>query len=186
MNDVLPKPFTKEGLLSMLDKHLGHLKKQPPGIDMHSSGPQSVMSAKRSFRSEDSPITSPATVNNNWASPNNNLTGVSPASQHPDDPYMQAVHNNAGPAPYVTQSQGGMPPPNAVPMYTTPGGPLAGPRPLPPGGLPAQHRRGISDISGGPPEMIDAKRQQIYTPGPGPPAAMPNMPMPSPGLPRPR
>lgn len=26
MNDVLPKPFTKEGLLNMLDKHLVHLK----------------------------------------------------------------------------------------------------------------------------------------------------------------
>ena len=26
MNDILPKPFTKEGLLSMLDKHLTHLK----------------------------------------------------------------------------------------------------------------------------------------------------------------
>lgn len=26
MNDVLPKPFTKEGMLSMLEKHLLHLK----------------------------------------------------------------------------------------------------------------------------------------------------------------
>jgi len=26
MNDILPKPFTKEGLLSMLEKHLTHLK----------------------------------------------------------------------------------------------------------------------------------------------------------------
>jgi len=26
MNDVLPKPFTKEGMLSMLEKHLIHLK----------------------------------------------------------------------------------------------------------------------------------------------------------------
>jgi hypothetical protein len=32
MNDVLPKPFTKEGLLTLLEKHLGHLKehKQSP------------------------------------------------------------------------------------------------------------------------------------------------------------
>ncbi|KAH0538525.1 hypothetical protein FGG08_004912 [Glutinoglossum americanum] len=28
MNDVLPKPFTKEGLLNLLEKHLGHLKEQ--------------------------------------------------------------------------------------------------------------------------------------------------------------
>lgn len=26
MNDILPKPFKKEGLLSMLEKHLSHLK----------------------------------------------------------------------------------------------------------------------------------------------------------------
>ncbi|KAG6843327.1 hypothetical protein H0H93_001390, partial [Arthromyces matolae] len=26
MNDILPKPFTKEGLLDMLEKHLIHLK----------------------------------------------------------------------------------------------------------------------------------------------------------------
>jgi osomolarity two-component system response regulator SKN7 len=33
MNDVLPKPFTKEGMLSMLEKHLLHLKNihQNPG-----------------------------------------------------------------------------------------------------------------------------------------------------------
>lgn len=28
MNDVLPKPFTKEGLMAVLDRNLGHLKKQ--------------------------------------------------------------------------------------------------------------------------------------------------------------
>ena len=167
----------------MLDKHLGHLKKQPPGIEMHPVGPPSALSGKRSFRGEESPATSPATVSN-WNSPGNGLTGVSPASQHPDDPYMQAVHNNAGPAPFVVPPQAGMPPPNAGPMYTSPAANLAGPRPLPPSGLPVQHRRGISEISGGPPEMIDAKRQQMYPPGPGPP--MPGMPMPSPGLPRPR
>lgn len=26
MNDILPKPFKKEGLLSMLEKHFSHLK----------------------------------------------------------------------------------------------------------------------------------------------------------------
>jgi hypothetical protein len=27
MNDVLPKPFTKEGMLRTLEKHLAHLKR---------------------------------------------------------------------------------------------------------------------------------------------------------------
>lgn len=29
MADILPKPFTKEGLLQLLEKHLSHLKKHP-------------------------------------------------------------------------------------------------------------------------------------------------------------
>jgi osomolarity two-component system response regulator SKN7 len=29
MADILPKPFTKEGLLQLLEKHLNHLKKHP-------------------------------------------------------------------------------------------------------------------------------------------------------------
>ena len=33
MNDVLPKPFTKEGLLHMLEKHLPHLKKPVSHMD---------------------------------------------------------------------------------------------------------------------------------------------------------
>jgi osomolarity two-component system response regulator SKN7 len=34
MNDILPKPFTKEGLLQLLEKHLNHLKKHPnPTLD---------------------------------------------------------------------------------------------------------------------------------------------------------
>lgn len=160
MNDVLPKPFTKEGLLSMLEKHLGHLKKHPQQT-LEMNPPQTGASAKRSYRSDDSPATSPATVSN-WNSPGN--IGVSPASAHAEDPYLHAVHNNAGPAPnqYTMPNQTGMaPPPVQAPMY---GGP-------PPGGLgprpPQQHRRGISEMSGGPPDMGDAKRQQLYG-GPSP------------------
>jgi len=35
MSDILPKPFTKEGLLQLLEKHLNHLKKtpNPPTLD---------------------------------------------------------------------------------------------------------------------------------------------------------
>jgi osomolarity two-component system, response regulator SKN7 len=59
MNDVLPKPFTKEGLLNMLEKHLQHLKKPLHGMDAMGV-PQPVQplahtSAKQSMKDEDSP-----------------------------------------------------------------------------------------------------------------------------------
>ncbi|RMY55197.1 hypothetical protein D0863_13390 [Hortaea werneckii] len=167
MNDVLPKPFTKEGLLSMLEKHLSHLKKQPPGVQVMPP-PDALNSAKRSMKSEDSPATSPATVSN-WNSPGG-FAGHSPASNHPDDPYMQPMHGSAGPSPYPVQ--GPMPPQQIYHQGPPPqmGGP---PRQGPPPGHPAQqgpphsqqHRRGISDVSGGMDNMgPDAKRQQMYQP----------------------
>ena len=146
MNDVLPKPFTKEGLLSMLEKHLSHLKKTPHGMDpMAAPPPPQLASAKPSMKSEDSPVTSPAAVSN-WNSPNN-FTGVSPVSNNAEDPHMYAVHNSAAQSHYPVQP--GMQ--HGAPMYnTSPGGPMGAP--------PQQHRRVISDISGGPVEMGDAKR----------------------------
>ncbi|KAF2772533.1 heat shock transcription factor 2 [Teratosphaeria nubilosa] len=138
MNDVLPKPFTKEGLLSMLEKHLSHLKKQPPGIEV--MPPPVALTSKRSMKSEDSPATSPATA---WNSPGA-LAGVSPAGSHAEDPYAQAVQQNSGQSTYQVQ-------PSMIPqqMYnTSPGGPLRAPpsQSGPPG---PQHRRQISDITGG-------------------------------------
>lgn len=46
MNDILPKPFKKEGLLSMLEKHLSHLKEHhaqtdtavPHAVQLYKSG----------------------------------------------------------------------------------------------------------------------------------------------------
>ena len=139
MNDVLPKPFTKDGLLNMLEKHLAHLKKQPAGLDpMGAPPPPQISSAKRTFKSEDSPITSP-TAASNWNSPGN-LAGISPSST--DDPYM----GNNG---YGAQ-HGGLYPHSQ-------GGQSLG------GGI-SQHRRAISDISGGAPEMSDPKRQMYGAP----------------------
>lgn len=151
MNDVLPKPFTKEGLLQMLEKHLSHLKKGHPGLDSTGMAPPPGQINKRSLKSEDSPVTSPAT-GSNWNSPGN-LTGVSPANSNAnEDPYMQAVHNSAGAAAVAA----GYPiPPGMGPqaMYNT--SPMSAPH----------HRRGISDISGGPGDMGgDMKRQQLFPP----------------------
>lgn len=159
MNDVLPKPFTKEGLLAMLEKHLQHLKKQPVGLDHM---PPPLNSAKRSLKSEDSPATSPATASN-WNSPNQ-LVGGSPGGNGlADDPYI-------GSAPYV---QPGMPigqvyataPPGALAMPPRPGPPMVG----------APQRRGIADISGGP-EMVGDGKRPMYGPGPGMGQMPPQMP----------
>jgi hypothetical protein len=69
MNDVLPKPFTKEGLLTLLEKHLGHLKEQKP-----------TSQAK-----------SPAS---SWHSPNQ-LGGVSPTGASiTDESYVTAMRGS--------------------------------------------------------------------------------------------
>lgn len=122
MNDVLPKPFTKEGLLNMLEKHLAHLKKPTAGLDM--AIPPSIIPQKRSLKGEDSPTTSPAT-GSNWNSPAG-IAGVSPELNQ-DDPYMQAVHNNASGPSFSLQAPGGFAPNQR-------GGPMG----LPPGPIPRQ------------------------------------------------
>jgi len=151
MNDVLPKPFTKEGLLAMLEKHLSHLKKQSAGMEHM---PPPLHSAKRSLKGDDSPVTSPATASA-WNSPNQ-LVGNSPGGGGmPDDAYM-------APSPYAPQ---GLPqqvyataPPGALAMPPRQGPSMVGP----------PQRRGINEISGGPEMAGDAKRP-MYGPGPGMP-----------------
>lgn len=148
MNDVLPKPFTKEGLITMLDKHLSHLKKNAAASMSPMDPPLAPLSAgtKRSTKIEDSPATSPATTTN-WHSPNHFSSGVSPASTHADDQgYYAQGYQSIQPTP---------------PLYNSAPGSAVGapPRPLQPQ-QPA--RRAISEISGGSAEMGDAKRQQTY------------------------
>jgi len=163
MNDVLPKPFTKEGLLQMLEKHLAHLKK--PLADVPSAPPAGGMmapggapaSAVRgpSLKDEESPAKSPATTSN-WNSPNQ-VPGVSPVGSATTDEYLSAG--------VAAAAAGGHP----AAMYGLPQQPALGyaagglPRAPPP---PAAHRRGISDISGGEdPQQAAAKRQQMFAPG---------------------
>ena len=133
----------------MLEKHLSHLKKNQMGIDGGMAPPPGQIN-KRSLKGEDSPVTSPAT-GSNWNSPGN-LTGVSPATSNAnDDPYMHAVHNNAGAA-------------AAAAGYAVPSG-LAQQQMYNTSPLSVQHRRGISDISGGPGDVGgDMKRPQYYAP----------------------
>lgn len=170
MNDVLPKPFTKEGLLAMLEKHLSHLKKSSgggmeqqrlpmgaPSASMTQGEP--VASSRQSLKDETSPGNSPATASTNWNSPVQPNHGMSPMGQAPmsSEGYISAV--NTFPAyPGMENQVPGM---QAGNQFTSPGQMGAAPR----AGQPA--RRGIDQISGG--AMMngsDAKRQQMYTPIP--------------------
>lgn len=147
MNDVLPKPFTKEGLLHMLEKHLAHLKKPIHQID-GMVPPQPLASTRQSLKDEESPSKSPATASN-WNSPNQ-IPGVSPVGSSVTDEYMTAVQGHAG-AYGVNNMQGGLPY-NTSPQMPMPGGRQQG-----------QHRRQISDIAGGDELSNPAKRHQLYS-----------------------
>lgn len=87
MNDVLPKPFTKEGMLRTLEKHLAHFKKNfvapqgnisgfgtPAGQNTSMGLSMSHMSAPHSLKDEASPGKSPSS---SWHSP---ITTTSPNS----------------------------------------------------------------------------------------------------------
>lgn len=142
MNDVLPKPFTKEGLLTVLEKHLIHLKSSHPESMGHPGQPLSMASTRQSLKEDDSPGKSPATASN-WNSPGQ-LTGVSPVASDAADNYMG--------------QSGGYHPHN---MY---GNPMPAQRPQQQNSI-AGHRRQISDMSGpGGPEMSDQKRQMFGNP----------------------
>ncbi|KAF2101616.1 hypothetical protein NA57DRAFT_64354 [Rhizodiscina lignyota] len=150
MNDVLPKPFTKEGLLMMLEKHLAHLKKPgalptaiAPHADMGAVGASHMPAppvqplnhphapANQSMKDDNSPSKSPATgtTGSNWNSPNQ-VPGVSPAGSAMTDEYMgappsmQAQH--PGPGMGNASHSYGMPGGMNAGMPTTPGVPPPG------------------------------------------------------------
>lgn len=145
MDDVLPKPFTKEGLLQMLEKHLQHLKKgnEGPG-NTDTMGPpasastMSHRSAGQSLKDETSPAASPSTMTSNWNSPaqfggmNSATSGTFPPQQLQGGPMGQGGYHMSGH------------------MNMPGGGPLPG------------HRRQVSDMTGGPDDMSDPKRQRMY------------------------
>ena len=147
MNDVLPKPFTKEGLMICLDKHLGHLKKDAQLI--HDS-------AGVSLKGAESPTQSPATVSASWNSPAT-MQGPSPIATHlSHDPYANAIRH----APQYGQLDG------AAPGYgSAPHTPLSAHPPSSQRFGPQQpHRRHVSDMSGPEDPQVQAKRHQMYPP----------------------
>ncbi|ORY07273.1 HSF-type DNA-binding-domain-containing protein [Clohesyomyces aquaticus] len=148
MNDVLPKPFTKEGLLQMLEKHLAHLKKPAHHVEAMVA-PQPLTTTRQVMKEEESPAKSPATTSN-WNSPNQ-IPGVSPVGSNVTEEYMQAVQQgHAGPY-AVNTMPGSIVYNNTSPQLAMQARQQAG------------HRRQISDIAGGPEDMNHpAKRQQMY------------------------
>lgn len=149
MNDVLPKPFTKDGLLAILDKHLEHIKKPAGGMIVDTIGSSAralaPQSARQSIKADDSPAGSPATVST-WNSPSQ-LPGVSPVGSGMAEEYISGLpghHSAFGVSPIT----GAMPYSNSSQMQI---GVRQGP-----------HRRQISEISGGESLGGDVKRQQMY------------------------
>lgn len=139
MNDVLPKPFTKEGLMTMLDKHLGHMKKDY------------LEGAGRNLKDEDgSAKGSPAALSGSWNSPAQMSGPSSVQGSMTGDDYMGGMRGGQ-----MYGMAGGMPY-NSGPQ--TPSNQRMG----------QSHRRHISDITGGDEEQSsDAKRRQMYVQIPG-------------------
>ncbi|TVY71430.1 Transcription factor SKN7 [Lachnellula suecica] len=169
MNDVLPKPFTKEGMLKSLQKHLAQFMKGAPQFPNappmpHPSGfpvqnpshpalglNMAQLTAGPQLKEDPGSGKSPATATS-WHSPNQ-IPGQSPVGPPPPGfmpPHMREnPYNMAPPHPHP---QAGYPAP--------PNQPLGPPRPAP-----QQHRRVMSDMTGGPPEEHpDAKRQRMFPP----------------------
>lgn len=158
MNDVLPKPFTKEGLLSMLEKHLGHLKKPADGLEptqQAAIAPTAHHSGRQSVKDEDSPGKSPATISTNWNSPSQRH-GASPVGSTLSDEYMSAVrvHSATYGMDSAINQHGNM---HFSPAPPTP---IASQR----GQQHGSHRRNVSDISGGEEAGNDPKRLQMFAP----------------------
>ena len=145
MNDVLPKPFTKDGLLNMLEKHLGHLKKLPEGIEIvpNTASTMAHSSTAHSIKDESSPGESPSTISN-WNSPGQ-FSGISPTVTNSSHQYMQPVHTPTG----YSIDHSGMP-------FQPPQTPLG----APPRGI--QHRRQVSEMAGVDDIGNDPKRPRIY------------------------
>ncbi|KUJ10666.1 response regulator [Mollisia scopiformis] len=168
MNDVLPKPFTREGMLKALEKHLPQFKKNAqytpqPAQMSHPGGfvtPTTThpplglnmgqLSAAQSLKEETSPGKSPATASS-WHSPNQ-ISGPSPVGPSPGGYMQQSMADNRqyNMTPTHPHPQSGFPPAQNQPM--------GAPRPTQP------HRRVMSDMAGGPPDDHPEKRQRMYPP----------------------
>lgn len=146
---MLPKPFTKEGLLTMLEKHLGHLKANKEN-DGSGPPPGNHTQTRPPLKEESSSIKSPVT--NSWQSPSH-MPGVSPTTHSMNDEYLNALR---GSQPFAMN--GAMQPAEGM-AYHGANQSMAAPRQAGGG-----HRRQISDISTDEDPAGDAKRARIFAP----------------------
>ncbi|KAI9643640.1 kinase-regulated stress-responsive transcription factor skn7 [Ciborinia camelliae] len=178
MNDVLPKPFTKEGMIKALEKHLGHFKKKAPTLGFSSPGPMShpggfvtptqshpplglnmgQLTAAQSIVDDASSGKSPQTATS-WQSPIQ-LPGGSPVVTSAPGSYMQPSMQPSMQPNGMRDSSYSVTPTHPHPQSGFPP-PLSGL-----GNQRPPHRRGISDISGAstPDGNPDQKRQRMYAP----------------------
>ncbi|ESZ96831.1 BRRG2, Response regulator [Sclerotinia borealis F-4128] len=175
MNDVLPKPFTKEGMMKALEKHLGHFRKKAPTIGDFSSPRQ--MSHPGGFITP-APSHPPLGLNMGQLTAAQSIVDDAAAGKSPQTATSwQSPIQLPGGSPVVTSAPGSyMQPtmqPNGMrdPSYSvTPTHPHPQSNfPQPPSGLGNQrppHRRGISEMSGAstPDGNTDQKRQRMYAP----------------------
>src|ERR1700728_87774 len=160
MNDVLPKPFTKEGMLRTLEKHLAHFKKdyvpQQSQHQDHFANPNpslnlnmSHMPATHNIKEEPSPAKSGSPSTSSWHS-------TSPTQQG-NPGYVQMQANQGGQ--YMM-----------TPTHSNVGGGYQAKAPAPtmpaPSGGSGQHRRTISEL-GVNPEETPEKRPRMYPPPQG-------------------
>ncbi|EER23380.1 kinase-regulated stress-responsive transcription factor skn7 [Coccidioides posadasii str. Silveira] len=152
MNDVLPKPFTRQSLLNMLEKHLVHLKNIPTAIDATQSAPPTAIpqnSATQSVKEETTPGQSPGTSIGNWQSPAQ-FPGVSPINVSIPNQFMQQ-QAGAPATPFTIDQNGGIQyPGNQMGSMNV----ATAPR--------TSHRRQMSDISSGADAHNLAKRQRMF------------------------
>lgn len=160
MNDVLPKPFTKEGMLRTLEKHLSQFKKGfvAPQTAQHagvfptstSGGPLNI-TMSHSLKDEASPGRSPAS---SWNSPNQ-MTNQSPVTSNHS--FVQTMAGNGAFAmPPMTPTH-----PHAHASFSGQSSVLQAPRQ-------GAHRRVMSDMSEMPSQDDHPeKRQRMYPPQTG-------------------
>lgn len=177
MYDVLPKPFTKEGMLRSLEKHLSHFKKNatfttgpsqqmqaPAGFVNTGAGQTPLglnmgqLSAPPSIKDETSPGKSPATVASSWHSPSQ-MPGQSPiGNPHSAGPFGMQSQPQMGEMSRqytMTPTHPHAPHPNSHMSHPHPQSAYPSPSPGPALGGPARghggpHRRVMSDMTGGP------------------------------------
>jgi len=169
MNDVLPKPFTKEGMLKALEKHLPQFKKNaqqqfPAAAMSHPGGfvtPNTThaplglnmgqLSSTQALKEEPSSGKSPATASS-WHSPSQQIPNASPVGSAPPNFMQQTMGDSRQYSMTPTHPHPQVFPPSQIPAT---GAPRAAP-----------HRRVMSDMTVGVPDDHPEKRQRMMYPPP--------------------